>query len=119
MAAAAAQQQQQQQQQQLEVAALRDVAQGSAARFVARKGRLTASRFGAAAGLSRYATPRSLWQLMSGALEGEPDDSSSDATRHGQRTEPEARSVYALVRGCGVAESCWRSSVPCTSCTPP
>ena len=34
---------------------------------------------------------------MSGALEGGPDDSSSDATRHGQRTEPEARSVYALV----------------------
>ena len=56
-------------------------------------------------GLSRYATPRSLWQLMSGALEGEPDDSSSDTTRHGQRTEPEARSVYALVRGCGMAES--------------
>ena len=105
MAAAAAQQQQQQQQQQLEVAALRDMAQGSAAWFVARKGRLTASRFSTATGLSRYATPRSLWQLMSGALEGEPDDSSSDATRHGQRTKPEARSVYARVRGCGVAES--------------
>ena len=56
MAAAAAQQQQQQQQQQLEVAALRDVAQGSAAWFVARKGRLTASRFGAAA--VSPATPR-------------------------------------------------------------
>ena len=42
---------------------------------------------------------------MSGALEGEPDDSSSDATRHWQRTEPEARSVYALVHGCGVAKS--------------
>ena len=104
-AAAAQQQQQQQQQQQLEMAALRDVAQGSAAWFAARKGRLTASRFGAAACLSRYATPRSLWHLMSGALEGEPDDSSSDATRHGQQTEPEARSVYALVRGCSVAES--------------
>jgi len=101
--AAVAAQQQQQQQQQLEVVVLRDVAQGSNAWFAARKGRLTASRFGAAAGLSRYATPRSLWQLMSGALEGEPDDSSSDTTR--QRTEPEARSVYALVRGCGMAES--------------
>ena len=42
---------------------------------------------------------------MSGALEGGPDNRSSDTTRHGQRTEPEARSVYALVRGCGVAES--------------
>ena len=52
--------------------------------FAARKGRLTALRFGAAAGLSRYATPRSLWQLMSGALEGGPDDSSSDTTRHGR-----------------------------------
>ena len=87
------------------MAALRDVAQGSAAWFAARKVRLTASRFGATMGLSRYATPRSLWQLMSGALEGEPDDSSSDATRHGQRTELEARSVHALVRECGVAES--------------
>ena len=91
------------QQQQLEVAALRDVAQGSNAWFTARKGRLTASRFGAAAGLSRYATPHSLWQLMSSALEGEPDDSTSNATPHGQRQE--ALSVYALVRGCGVAES--------------
>ena len=85
--------------------ALRNVAQGSTAWFAARKGRLTASRFGAATNLSRYATPRSLWQLMSGALEGGPDDSSSNATRHGQRTEPEARNVYALVRGCGVAKS--------------
>ena len=38
-------------------------------------------------------------------LEGGPDDSSSNTMRHGQRTEPEARSVYALVCGCGMAES--------------
>ena len=101
----ALQQQQQQQQQQLEVVALRDVAQDSEAWFAARKGRRTASRFADAAGLSHYARPHSLWQLMSGALEGGPDDSSSDITRHGQRTEPGERSVYALVRGCGVAES--------------
>ena len=84
---------------------LHDVTQGSEAWFAARKGRRTASRFGDAAGLSHYATPHSLWQLVSGALQRGPDDSSSDVTRHGQRTEPGARSVYALVRGCGVAES--------------
>ena len=84
---------------------LHDVTQGSEAWFAARKGRRTASRFGDAAGLSHYATPHSLWQLVSGALQRGPDDSSSDVTRHGQRTEPGARSVYALVCGCGVAEN--------------
>ena len=78
--------------------------QGTPAWFAARAGRLTASRFGTAAGLSRYATPRSLWQLLSGQL-GAPEDSSSAATRHGHKMEPEARSVYEVIMGAAVEET--------------
>jgi putative phage-type endonuclease len=80
--------------------------QGSAAWFAARSGRLTASRFGTAAGLSRYATPRSLWQLMSGSLgDSATEDSTSAAVQHGNRAEPEARGVYMLVTGAAVVET--------------
>lgn len=86
----------------------RSTVQGSVAWHEARRGRLTASRFGAAAGLSRYATPHSLWQLLTGRIAADDanDDSDNRAPqRHGQQLEPTARSVYATLMETQVVET--------------
>jgi hypothetical protein len=42
----------------------RAIAQNTSAWFAAREGKLTASRFGVVCGLSKYAGPQALWQLL-------------------------------------------------------
>ena len=86
----------------------RSTVQGSAAWLEARRGRLTASRFGAAAGLSRYVTPHSLWQLLTGRIAADEESDGDDDTapqRHGHRLEPTARSVYATLMETRVIET--------------
>ena len=64
--------------------------QKSPAWLKARKGRLTASNFGAAAGHNPYCTPRQLLKQMiwSGSFEG------NEATRYGTNEEPVACKIY-------------------------
>ena len=74
----------------------RSAAQGSAAWHRARHGKLSASRFGVAAGLSRYATPHSLWQLLAGRLDpADVGDGSSDLGRLKQMIENNGGRVVA------------------------
>jgi predicted phage-related endonuclease len=65
-----------------------------------RKGKLTASNFGVACGLSKYATPSSYWEKMTGRIQ---EDSVTEGQREnmdrGNRLEPKVREVYQQVMG--------------------
>lgn len=74
------------------------LAQGSAAWHAARAGRLTASAFGAAAGLSPHCTPRSLWQHLCGQVEG-PLFEGNAHTARGEAGEPVALAAYSRLTG--------------------
>jgi len=54
---------------------------------------ITASRFGQAVGMCRYASPKHFWQLLTGRIIDSRPESSS--CLHGQRTEAEARVLYS------------------------
>jgi len=65
----------------------------------ARRGALTASAFGVAAGVSRYAAPRALWETMVGVVvvpRGE--DAENAHTRRGRTFEPRAVDEYLRFR---------------------
>jgi putative phage-type endonuclease len=61
-----------------------------------RKQMYTASRFGDMAGISPYALPRSLWEVMTGRIPAEELCQGNEDTRRGQDLEPVARRAYEL-----------------------
>ena len=56
----------------------------------------TASRFGAMAGVSPYALPRSLWEVMTGRIPEMDLFKGNEVTQRGQKLEPVARRAYEL-----------------------
>ena len=81
----------------------RSLIQGSDAWFAARKNRLTASNFATAAGLSKYVTPTTLWEKLTGRI---PNEQISTAeTRHGTENEDVARKFYERLMRTKVEET--------------
>jgi len=60
---------------------LQTLKQGSTEWHQARKGRLTASRFGTATGVCPYATPKDLWGLMTGSIAADEKKDSAPMVR--------------------------------------
>ena len=69
----------------------------------ARAGRLTASLFATAAGLSSYATARSLWQHRTGRVDGGARWEGNEHTARGTAMEPVALEQYSRLTGNAVA----------------
>lgn len=76
------------------------LAQGSEGWHRARAGRLTASVFGVAAGVSPYATPSSLWHALTGRVnDGGEFWEGNEHTRRGSEIEAEAVRAYGRLTG--------------------
>lgn len=80
-------------------------AQGTPGWFGIRKGRLTASNFGAAIGRSQFSTPEDLALEMAGLKVKEFSESSKIAMAHGSKTESTARDWYCNTRRLRVIET--------------
>lgn len=83
------------------------MAQGTIAWHTAREGRLTASLFATAAGLSSYATARNLWQYRTGRVDGGARWEGNEHTARGTLQEPVALERYTrltnnAVQPCGL-----------------
>jgi putative phage-type endonuclease len=72
------------------------ISQGSDAWHTARKGRLTASLFGAALGVSPFMSRQALWKQLTGRVE--PFQGNA-ATEYGTAHEPIALSAYEVMAG--------------------
>jgi putative phage-type endonuclease len=94
--------------------------QGTPAWHSARAGRLTASLFATAAGLSSYATARNLWQYRTGRVDGGARWEGNEHTTRGTALEPVALAAYTRLTGnavqpCGLflhATHSWLAASP-------
>ena len=73
--------------------------QGSAEWHKARQGKLTASSFGAASGLSKYVTPGSFWLKATGKIKETYSDQHQQNLEHGNDLEPQVRNLYEKLMG--------------------
>eukprot|EP00943_MAST-04B_sp_MAST-4B-sp1_P005056 g5056.t1 len=81
-----------------------DIKQGSKEWFEVRKNKITASVFGEAVGVSKYVSPRSLWQKLTGKITV-ANNNLSLAVAHGTKYEDVARKVYEKIMGKKVLET--------------